>query len=155
MTNEEQEAAIVGTDQDRLDHVLQENDLDFWDIEQTRRDGTEIKIRVKELTTRDGLKQEQLRMNLMKRLGVSKKRNLDKDLTTMTLVQHYPLIRFGTEATIGIDIPQTEEAFWNIPEYIMLIWSEAVIEANPQYAVPFVEVRKLLENLTKAQQKDE
>jgi hypothetical protein len=141
------DAQIVGNESDQLDHVLKAGDSDFWDIEDTLKNGTEVKIRTKELTTRDGLLLNQLQLNIMKRLGVSKKRNFDEDTKIMMLVQHYPMIRYGTEATIGLAVPQTEEAFWLIPERIMLIWSESVLEANPQYAIPFTTVRQMLDRL--------
>lgn len=147
MTDQTDDVNIAGKVDDELDHVLQVENKEFWDIEETLRDGKEIKIRMKELTTRDGLKMNQLQLNIMKRMGVSKKRNFDKDTETMILVQHYPMIRYATEAAIGWDIPQTEDEFWAIPEWIMLMWSEAGLEANPQYAVPFTKVRQMLDHL--------
>lgn len=116
-----------------------------WDVQHEDHRGKVYKIRVKALTNRDGLSLEQLRLSVAARLGAETSGLDDAATEALRLVQYWPALRYGTEEAEGIEIPETEDQFWAIPETVMLVWFEAVVEANPQLGVPFLEVRRMLD----------
>lgn len=116
----------------------------IWDVVFTTRDGEDFKARVKNYTFRDGLNKTQLEGKLIKTVTGAPD-NADRDIALLYLVNNYPLLRFGLEAAEGFALPLRQDVFWKLPEMFVLEVAEAIREVNPQYGIPFLELRKAME----------
>lgn len=99
------------------------------------------KANPKVFNKRDGLKKAQLEAEILMRFDP---KDTNSSLEMIHLNNFYPLIRFGVAEAEGFAVPLTEEAFWELPEQFVFDLSEAIQEANPQYAVPFSALQEMM-----------
>lgn len=107
---------------------------------------THLKARVKAYTTRDGMAKRALETALAVRFpeAPADAPPTDADVEALLLINQYPLIKFGVAEAVGFALPLSEEDFWKLPEAFTLELGEAIRKRNAQYAIPFLELRRLI-----------
>lgn len=117
-----------------------------WDVEY--KDGDKaIRANAKRYSVRDGLAKTSLELQLAKRYPAESTTD-EQGVEMLYLINHYPLLKFGIGKSEGLELPLTEDAFWDLPESFVFDTCEAIREANPQYAVPFFELLRTLRNIS-------
>lgn len=113
-----------------------------WDV--VSEDGT-LKANVRAFTVRDGLYHAQMERQVTDRyVKMNIEGNVEKETEMMFLVQNFPLLAAGISTADGFPVPLDEETFWTLPEEFMNRLTEKVRAKNPQYAMPFFELKKMI-----------
>ncbi len=116
-----------------------------WDVE-LEVDGVWYRMDAKRYNVRDGLSKTSLELQLTKRYPDNDE--LEQGTEMLTLVNNFPLLKFGIAAHEGFDTPLTEKTFWNLPEEFVMQATETIRERNPQYSLPFLTLQQTLKNIS-------
>ena len=133
-------------------------DVQFYD-ETTR---IAYRMQVKRLTVGDGIAADSLQDQIALREDMQGRELL-------ALSANYPLLRYGTatmecavcetppadKAVMPDDLPWrylelTEEAFWSLDEWLLLLWVDAILTKNPHRDLRYERLKKNLAAATPA-----
>lgn len=114
----------------------------LWDAESA--DGT-LKANVRSFTVRDGLYHAQVERQITDRyVKMNIEGDVEKETEMLFLVQNFPLLAAGISEAEGFEVPLSEAVFWTLPEEFMGRLTEKVRAKNPQYSLPFFELKKMI-----------